>query len=257
LPPRAYFSNTQLAGYVFKTLTLSTGSAPLPGVFGDLPIANGVNTSLWTLKYEVLCYAALAFAGLAGLFSARHRNAGALVLAVFLATVFSAEPADPETYVFADNMRYFALYFGTGVLLYLLRDRLIINGAVLIPLFVIFVSALQTRFAELSTALLLGYAVVWAAKLTFGPLRAVCNRIDLSFGVYIYAGPIEQALVSFAPSIHPLAIAALAAFVVLPLALLSWVFIEFPALRLRTRLRPGVRGRSEQRLTPGLVLHPV
>lgn len=239
LPFAEYMTNGQLPKYLLKTLSLSTGNAPLPGVFEALPLAKSVNTSLWTLKYEVLCYAALAMAGVTGLFSGRMRTVSALLLAVFLVVVFAAEPKPLETYTFSDNARYFALYFGTGVLAYLIRDRLVIVGAALVPLALLFVAALGTRFGEFATAMLLGYFVVWAASLKFGPLRAICNRVDLSFGVYIYAGPIQQALIEVAPWLDPLVIAAVAFVLVLPLALLSWVLIEHPALQLRHRLRSG------------------
>lgn len=233
----AYFTSPQLPAYLIKTLSLSTGLAPLPGVFETVPLAGGVNTSLWTLKYEVLCYIGLAAAGAVGFFSPRIRTAAAVVLAVFLLVVFAAEPKPLETYTFSDNARYFALYFGTGVLAYLIRDHLIIWGGFLVPLAALFVVALGTRFGEFATAMFLGYGVVWAASITFGPLRAVCNRIDLSFGVYIYAGPIQQALIDVAPTLDPILISLLAFVLVLPLALLSWVFIEHPALQLRHALK--------------------
>jgi peptidoglycan/LPS O-acetylase OafA/YrhL len=139
---------------------------------------------------------------------------------------------------------FLALYFGTGTLIYLVRDRLVINGLIRVPLAALFVLAQGSRFAELSTALLLGYAIVWAASFAFGQLRASCNRIDVSFGVYIYAGPIQQALIEAIPGLHP-ALISLAAFAfVLPLALLSWLLIEHPAMSFRALLRQKLSFRT-------------
>lgn len=237
LSASAYFTSHVLPVYLIKTLSLATGSAPLPGLFNDLPMPGIVNSSLWTLKYEVLCYAALALAGTAGLFNKRHRTSLAMLLAAFLAAVYAIDPVSFVEHSFDDNMRYFTLYFGMGTLIYLTRDHLTISGLALLPLAALFVVAQETRFAELTTAMLLGYAIVWGANQSFGPLRAWCNKIDLSFGVYIYAGPIQQALIDVAPSLDPLAISAVTFLFVLPLALLSWVFIEQPALELRANLR--------------------
>jgi hypothetical protein len=75
---------------------------------------------------------------------------------------------------------FLALYFGTGTLIYLVRDRLVINGLIRVPLAALFVLAQGSRFAELSTALLLGYAIVWAASFAFARLRASCNRVDVN-----------------------------------------------------------------------------
>jgi peptidoglycan/LPS O-acetylase OafA/YrhL len=233
----AYFTSPALPAYLLKTLSLSTGSAPLPGVFENVPLASNVNISLWTLKYEVLCYVGLACAGMAGLFNPRWRNSVAVALAMFLVVIFAAEPKHQSIYGFSDNIRYFSLFFGTGVLAFLMRDRIVIAGEFVAPLAVLAALVIGTRFGELATALFLGYAVVWLAAKSFGPLRGLCNRVDLSFGVYIFAGPIQQALIEAAPSLSPLLIAALASLIVFPLALLSWVLIERPALQLRSRLR--------------------
>lgn len=244
LPAHAYFTSSVLPLYLAKTLSLATGSAPLPGVFNDLPMPGIVNSSLWTLKYEVLCYAGLALAGVAGLFNATYRYVIAAVLAAFLLTVYAIDPQPFTQHSFMDNMRYFALYFGTGTLIYLLRDKLVIVGVALLPLIAVFMVALETRFAEPATAALLGYGIVWAASKSFGPLRALCNKIDLSFGVYIYAGPIQQALIGAVPGLAPVAISVIAFAIVLPLALLSWVLIEHPALRLRGELRSFLQRRK-------------
>lgn len=243
LPTSDYFTSPVLPAYLLKTLSLATGSAPLPGVFNELPMPGIVNSSLWTLKFEVLCYAGLALAGLAGLFHSKYRYVTAAVLAALLATVYAADPQPFTDHSFTDNVRYFALYFGTGTLIYLLRDKLVITGFALVPLAALFVFAIDTGFAEVATSLLLGYAIVWAANLSFGPMRAWCNKIDLSFGVYIYAGPIQQALIGAAPAMSASAISCATFAVVLPLALLSWILVEHPALRMRATVRNFVARR--------------
>ena len=115
--------------------------------------------------------------------------------------------------------------------------------------------ALGGRFGELATALFLAYATVWLASKSFGALRGVCNKLDLSFGVYIYAGPIEQALIYAFPNMHALGIAAMTVALALPLALVSWVVIEWPALQLRHRLRaPETRHESKAVTHPAMRL---
>lgn len=60
---------------------------------------------------------------------------------------------------------------------------------------------------------------------------------DLSFGVYIYAGPIQQALINAMPGISAFNLKAC----VLPLALavvsVSWRMVERPALQTRDAVR--------------------
>src|SRR4051812_942949 len=53
----SYFSSPDTYGY-FRVLLLRQVTYPLPGVFGSSPrFGNEVNSSLWTLLYEVLAYA--------------------------------------------------------------------------------------------------------------------------------------------------------------------------------------------------------
>ncbi len=248
LEPGRYFTDPQVLRYIARTLSLSTGSAPLPGVFEAHPLPAIVNMSLWTLKYEVLCYAGLAIAGAAGIFSARWRNVSAPLVALFLTLVFIEQPKAIETYTSLDNIRYFSLFFGMGTLAYLVRDGLPIHGAIVVPLFALFVLALGTRAGELATAIFLGYATLWVATLSFGPLRQMTNRYDLSYGAYIYACPIQQMLIEKLPGVDPLFSAGLAILIVLPAAFLSWMLIERPALKQRVRAGNSVAGALRRHL---------
>jgi len=245
LSPVDYFTSPDLFSYVAKTLTLSSGSAPLPGVFETNAYAGYVNSSLWTLKYEVACYFGLAALGAAGLFEQRWRWVVAGGLTVLVATVSLSLPSDPADFGFVENLRYFTVFFFGGVLAYLLSSHLPIVGGLLLPLFIVFAVSVHTPFAEVGALLFLGYAALWAATKTFGPLRGLCNRFDTSFGIYIFAGPIQQTLVSAFPSLPPLLVAEAAFILVLPLAFVSWIFIERPSLRLRPHVASLLKTRSE------------
>jgi peptidoglycan/LPS O-acetylase OafA/YrhL len=130
------------------------------------------------------------------------------------------------------------------VLAYLLRKHLVINAIALIPLFAIFVMSARTPFAEVSSALFLGYAALYTATKTWGPLRALCNRYDTSFGIYICAGPIQQTLLWAVPALTPLWLSSIAFVIVLPLAFASWLFIEKPALALRPAVSNELKKRA-------------
>ncbi|HVZ04156.1 acyltransferase [Hyphomicrobium sp.] len=234
LSPADYLANSGLYGYIAKTLTLSSGSAPLPGVFETNAYAGYVNSSLWTLKYEVACYGGLALIGVAGLFERRWGTLAIAALAVVVATVSLSLPSDPAAYGFVENLRYFIVFFFGGVLAYLLREYIVITALMLLPLVLIFVLSVRTQFAEVGAMLFLGYAALWAATKTWGPLRGICNRFDTSFGIYIFAGPIQQSLLWLVPSLAPMALAAVTFVIVLPLAFISWIAVEKPMLRLRS-----------------------
>jgi peptidoglycan/LPS O-acetylase OafA/YrhL len=75
-------------------------------------------------------------------------------------------------------------------------------------------------------------------------LRALCNRCDTSFGIYICAGPIQQTLLCLIPALTPLWLSSIAFAIVLPLAFASWCFIEKPALALRLAVSSALKRRA-------------
>lgn len=230
---KAYFTDPGTFAYVMRTLSLSTGLAPLPGVFETLPAVGTVNMSVWTLKYEVLCYALLGLAGAAGLLDPRWRTMASTLLAIYLAVIFIEPPNSVEGYTAADNVRYFSLFFGMGVLAFLLRDVLVLDWRIWVVLGAVFYFALGTLAGELVTAMFLGYGALLLAMLPAKRTRGFANRYDLSYGVYIYACPVQQAVVQFLPdwAIGDQILAASVAS--LTLAYFSWVAVERPALTLR------------------------
>lgn len=236
LDAAAYITAPELRSYILKTVTLTTGLAPLPGVFSNVPAAGVVNMSLWTLKYEVLCYAGLAVAAGAGMFRPNRGKWPAVLLSLFMVLIFLKSRSGTEPYTAAENVRYFALFFATGVLAYLIRDHLPLHYALLAGLGVCFWLALGTRLSELASAAFLGYAALTAAALPLGPMRAWANRHDLSFGVYIYACPMQQLIVERAPDLPVALQIVLAIAAVAPLAFASWTLVERPALAKRNSM---------------------
>jgi peptidoglycan/LPS O-acetylase OafA/YrhL len=63
-------------------------------------------------------------------------------------------------------------------------------------------------------------------------------RTDLSFGVYIYACPIQQLLaIGGLIWLNPFAFFVVSIVATLPLAALSWLLVEKPAQSLKSRLK--------------------
>ena len=257
LPPESYFTSAQVWKYIAATLTLMTGSAPLPGVFDSHPMPHIVNLSLWTLKFETVCYALLGLAA-SLVFASRWPHQIALTAgAITIAFLCSKHPALIESNRFIDSVRYFVLFFGTGSLLYFLRRHVVINGIVLTALAIAFAAAIGTRFCEVSVAVLLGYGMCWLSTLTFGPMRRFTQRHDLSYGIYIYSVPVTQTLLQVWPHIAVWPLVVATGVLVLPLAVASWLLVERPAMRLRTsavarieKLRQALAG-AERTAAPG------
>jgi peptidoglycan/LPS O-acetylase OafA/YrhL len=237
LPLGQYLADNRVAAYIVKTLTLSTGSAGLPGVFEKLPLAGLVNVSLWTLKFEVLCYMLLALLGVMGLMKEQFRLWSAVGLAGLVSVIFLRMPVPGLAYTALDNVRYLMLFFFTGVLAFQCRTWLLVHGLLVLPLASLFAFSIGTRLVEVTSAVFLGYTMLWIATFKFGPLRAFTNKNDYSYGTYIYAGPIQQMVVHYLPQFSPWVVTAFSIGMAVPMAVYSWELIERPALGLRQPVR--------------------
>ena len=244
LPPAAYLTDPGLRAYIVKTIALISASMPLPGVYATLPVAGLFNGSLWTLKYEVLCYGGLAVLGLLGLFNARRRMISAVLLVALVGTCAAMLPAGQHTYTPHQNIAYFTVFFGTGVAAYLVRENLPNHRLLVLAAFLSAAGAIGTPWQTLATAFFVGSATLYCACFRFGRLTAWTQRNDLSFGLYIYAAPIQQALIQGWPGIDPTSLSASALMLALPCAAVSWTLIEQPALSWR-----GATVRLLRRLT--------
>ena len=79
------------------------------------------------------------------------------------------------------------------------------------------------------------YLLLYAGLRPVEPLSRVGAKVDLSYGLYLYAWPIQTLLVWYYRSINPWLMFVLALGMSAGLAWLSWRFVEEPALTLKRR----------------------
>ena len=92
------------------------------------------------------------------------------------------------------------------------------------------------RFKMAGAAVLIaGAYVVFGACTSSALHRYAPTRVDLSYGVYLYGFPVQKLLSWYVPDITPIVLFVATLAICLPLAALSWRFIESPALRLKPR----------------------
>jgi peptidoglycan/LPS O-acetylase OafA/YrhL len=209
------------------------------------PVWNG---SLWTLYFEFLCYLMLAALSLIGLL--RHPVGVALLAgAVWLTEItITAAPSLNRQFTTAHNwdlmnMLTLVPIFLGGSLLFLYRDKIPDSGwlalgcSILVLLgLVLPVGNSTPEFTPTSMnlmAVFLAYPLLWLG--IHLPLHMVGARNDYSYGVYIYAFPVQQMLVVWGVNrwgYWPYTLLAVVAIV--PIAVASWWVIEKHALRLKT-----------------------
>ena len=78
--------------------------------------------------------------------------------------------------------------------------------------------------------------ILWVAHVPDGKVRGFNRCGDYSYGIYIYAWPIQQAVIAAFPQCSvPVHIAASFGTTLL-FAVLSWRYIEHPALGLKSKI---------------------
>ena len=228
LVPMDYLFGPQLYSGLFHGVLQHDLHLRLPGVFEQLPQAGAVNGSLWTLPAEFLLYVILSVLGATGLLFQReqiwHRNTWGDALYVVLSG---------EVHFFQERVHYLRLFilFGAGSVMRVYQERIPLSTPILLALSALTALVYRTPALEYVFTAWLVYAAFWFA---YVPNLRFFNRAgDYSYGLYIYAFPIEQTLRQSFPEILPLQVFAAASLLTLGCAMLSWHFVENPALSLK------------------------
>ncbi|CAI1574797.1 Acyltransferase family [Serratia proteamaculans] len=191
-----YFSSHEPYLYILKNIQLDTYYT-LPGVFEHTKNKfglNSVNGSLWTIPYEIAAYGFVFIAFLLTKF--RFKS----LLSLFCILIIT-EPFSPIKGLLLCHSNDSAIYllaphFALGALLALNQSKISINlifPCVFLALFII----LKTPEVR---QLMLGFSI--CLFLLYLCTRAFCVKIkikhDISYGLYLWAFPIQQIYSSFA-----------------------------------------------------------
>ena len=209
---------------------------------GGSPNGEAWNGSAWTLWYEWTAYlGVLILAFVPGL--KRYQR-----LVVTVAFAFSLTLTPIMELLDVTTNRY--LHFGrlvpsflAGACLYQWSDKIRVNKTLVISS-VIFTGVIYwcfSGYARTPFQLVAAYAVLGMGVIL---KTSLCRKNDLSYGVYIYAFPVQMMLVLLGSSSLgvPLNILLCSAITVV-FAYFSWVYVERPAMGLKN-LVSGAVGKS-------------
>jgi len=226
---RNAYVSVKLLSYIAKNVTLFSGvKMGVPGVFESNAFPQALNGSLWTLPYEVKMYVVLAVA----LAVARYSLALPIIALVggCIITVLGTAgllPVLPRN----DFWVIFSILFLAGSA---------VAGAksfVGLPVAIGALAAIALAFTGIGEQLLAWLLLLTAIVIAVGSIK-LSKRLrlplDLSYGLYLYAFPIQQLSATLFTDFWPAL--AFSTVITFALALMSALFIERYALRLKNRV---------------------
>ncbi|MDQ6903452.1 MAG: acyltransferase [Bacteroidota bacterium] len=231
-----YFSATETWKYLWTASGLKIRFS-LPGVFEDPRFAmKGFNGSLWSIKLELEMYALLFLLMISGVMKSKK------ILIIIFVTLIIA-------FIFLNDLGQYSI---------LMPD----HKNLLLAVTFLFGGIMQTNFIskKISVYLLTVSGLLLLAKITgiikvdimldeviffslatyfiaFSNWFTIKIKNDISYGVYIYTFPLQQFFFQlFAFSQSPLVNFLLSLCCSGLLAFLSWIYIEKPALKFKSKL---------------------
>lgn len=209
----------------------------VPGAFAELPYPL-LNGAMWTIPCEFGCYLLLGLVGTARALRRRGRYLGLLAgLGTLLALRWLFLPVGHpgDALGSLSEMIRLTFVFCCGGAFRLFADRITYTGRGAALAALLLLPLMFSRpLAEPAFAILGGYLIFWFAfAVRPTALSRATAQADPSYGLYLYAWPVQNLLVARVPGISPWSVAVLTLAAAIPLGLLSWYLIERPMLQFR------------------------
>lgn len=232
LPLSEYLAAPGTLAYLGNALLIT--EFRLPGVFESNPFAHTVNGSLWTLPYEVLMYATVLTLGLLKVFG---RSMALIGLVLMVGVHFYLIPVYEVQSDLLRKATRLGMFFYAGVVFYLYRQRLVWSWKIAALLVATNLASARSEYWELVHVLTLPYLTLYLAQLRIPRLAGFGKAGDFSYGLYIFAFPLQQLIMHWSDGSMPLVPFMLLSFAAsMAAAVLSWYLIESPALKLKRYL---------------------
>jgi peptidoglycan/LPS O-acetylase OafA/YrhL len=231
VPLNTYFRNEHTWGYFTNAALYITYY--LPGVFETGKVPNAVNGSLWSLPAEFFMYLTLLVVGML-----RIPKFGWVVVAggLMLLSRLWASQATEMMVMYRTDVRQVVIcgvFFWVGAVFFKYRLSRFFSTTSVMCTVIIWLSL--TRWPDwfvMAGWILLPFLML-AFGLANGRLLSRLTAYDYSYGIYIYAFPIQQAVAKFWPTM-PLPLYLIVTFsATITMAALSWHWIEKPVLGLK------------------------
>jgi peptidoglycan/LPS O-acetylase OafA/YrhL len=231
---KLYYEHINIPKVLFRMFELNKPA--VPWTLKNAPYPGDINGPLWTIRYEFYCYLFIPLAAIAGFFRKKY-----FVLILFGISIVSHLLQQYENLSLFNWQEYmligkpdffprFLTYFLAGICFYNYRN-IIPRSRILLVISLLMIPASTIIFKGLIFTLSFfgSYVLFYIAFSKAIPLENFAARGDFSYGVYIYAWPVQQLLILFLRKHLNIGLLfTLTMMITLVMAYLSWHFIEKP-----------------------------
>lgn len=219
--------------YVVRNALLYQPPFGIGNTLRAAPYPDAWNGSLWTLFYEFAAY--LVVGALLTLPFLRRHAPALFGLLVAVTTVAAPTLHDHLTSSLYKHALFLGAFFLAGAFMWAVRPFVPLTTPLgLTATAALIVTAMLQPENATWSALPLAYVLLWLGSAL--PLRLFSTN-DISYGMYIYAFPIQQMITVTTGNRNPYILMVSAMLATSAVAYASWRLVERPALRLKKLVR--------------------
>ncbi len=208
-----------------------------PDAFVNNPVPKVVNGSLWSISYEFKCYLGVVALGLTTLLRRRWLVLGLFLMALTLGFISGLSDLKPDWKFLkvAGNLPNFrsVTFYLAGVVAYLFREHLRADRRLaFLALLGLVVGAVTPLGFRITLPTFGTYLLFYLAFTTDWKWHNAGKYGDFSYGIYLYAWPIQQfVMMKLGRTVNPLVLFGLAFIPTVLAGVLSWYLVERRFLR--------------------------
>jgi peptidoglycan/LPS O-acetylase OafA/YrhL len=210
------------------------------GIKGSSEALDILNHPMWSIRYEFACYISVILLSIFGL----HRKKYFFLVIIlsmlsFIYCLIKIHYFHQEILfqIFCIPRLLFAFIIGSAFYIY--KDKIIWNNLASWICAITLLMVFSNQYLAEPTLIVLGGYILFNFAFNFKStwLSKIGTNIDMSYGVYLYAWPIQVLFTINNPSISPWILTLYALILSMIMGYLSWKFVEKPCLQMKHYLQ--------------------